>query len=165
MAFEFIKQPDIIDINVELRLRKFDKSEYVKALPWYQNPQVLYFSEGVTDTVYDMDIVNRMYKYLEAIGELYFIEVYESNSWFPIGDVTLSDKNMPIVIGNAKYWGKGIGKNVIGVLLRRARDIGLNKIYIPAIYKYNERSKKLFEAFGFVKVSENEKEESFELKI
>jgi RimJ/RimL family protein N-acetyltransferase len=165
MAFEDINQPEIIDINTGLRLRKFDESEYIKALPWYQDPQVLYFSEGITDKVYNMEIINRMYKYLGSIGELYFIELYEDNSWKPVGDVTLSDKNMPIAIGDPKYWSRGIGKDVISKLLERAKEIGIKKICIPQIYKHNARSKNLFTSFGFVKVSENEREESFELKI
>jgi uncharacterized protein GlcG (DUF336 family) len=78
-------------------------------------------------------MIKRMYTYLESIGELYFIEVYEGNTWIPVGDVTLSDKNMPIAIGEPKYWGRGIGKDVISKLLERAK-----KIIDAAEYKAKE---------------------------
>ena len=165
MAFCFIEQPKIIDVDEKLRLRKFDESEYAKAIPWYENPQVLLFSEGITDRVYDIEVLNRMYKYLGSIGEIYFIEVFEDGAWQAVGDVTLSDRNMPIVLGDEKYWGKGIGRRVIAALLQRAKNIGLEKIFIPAIYKYNDRSRNLFKSFGFVKIAENGKEESYEKKL
>ncbi|MFD3157665.1 GNAT family N-acetyltransferase [Haloimpatiens sp. FM7330] len=165
MAFKNIIQPQIISINENLRLRKPDKIEWKIALPWYQNPKVLYYSEGVTDKVYDMDIINRMYKYLSSIGELYFIEIFENSVWKPIGDVTLSEENMPIAIGDEKYWGKGIGKKVIRKLIERAKSIGLSKIYIPEIYLYNNRSQNLFTSMGFIEVSRNDKRRSYELNL
>lgn len=165
MPFKNIQQPNIINIQNDLRLRIINESQWHLALPWYQNQEVLYYSEGVKDKIYDMETIKKMYTYLNNIGELYFIEILENEQWNPIGDVTLSEENFPIVIGNKDYWGKGIGKKVISVLIDRAKRIGLRKIYIPAIYKYNERSRNLFTSFGFIKVSENEKEDSFELNL
>lgn len=163
MPLKEIKQPEIINIDEKLRLRILNKDNWSIALPWYQNAKVLYYSEGVTDKVYDMDMINRMYTYLEAIGELYFIELLENDSWKLIGDVTLSEENMPIVIGEEKYWSGGIGRKVIGKLIERAKVINLNKICVPQIYHYNESSRILFKSMGFVKVAENDKEESYEL--
>jgi RimJ/RimL family protein N-acetyltransferase len=165
MSFNNIIQPGIIEIDENIRLRRTDESEKETALPWYQNPKVLFYSEGMTEGTYDLDVINRMYKFLGTIGELYFIEALEDGSWKPIGDVTLSDKNMPIAIGDEAYWGKGIGKKVIGRLLDRAREIGIDRISIPAIYKYNDRSRNLFTSFGFIKIAEDEKEDSFELML
>lgn len=151
------EQPEIIQINKALRLKKTEQSEWEKALKWYQNKKVMYLSEGVNDKVYTMNEINRMYTYLDKIGELYFIEVFKDNTWKAIGDVTLSDKNMPIAIGDENYWGKGIGNKVIKTLLQRAKDIGMKKIEIQTIYHYNERSKNLFTSLGFKKNKENEK--------
>lgn len=106
-----------------------------------------------------------MYSYLSDNGELYFIEVLYEELWILIGDLTLSDKMMPIVIGNKKYWGKGIAKKVLKALIERAKNIGFSSIKLKGIYKYNERSKKLFTSVGFKKISENEKEEYYELKL
>jgi len=165
MAFKNIKQPPIININEELRLKTWGKDEWQVAISWYQNPQVLYYSEGVENRVYDLATINRMYNYLDSIGELYFIQALEEGKWETIGDVTLSEENMPIVIGDEKYWGKGIGKRVIGKLIERAKEIKLKRIFIPEIYKYNERSRNLFKFFGFEKVAEDHKGESYELKL
>lgn len=53
-----------------------------------------------------------MYNYLNNKGELYFIEVNENGKWKPIGDVTLWQEDMPIVIGEREYRGKGVGKKL-----------------------------------------------------
>jgi RimJ/RimL family protein N-acetyltransferase len=164
MPFLNIAQPDIIEIDEKLRLKKVCKDDYHLALKWYQNPRVLYYSEGVTDNLYDMNVINRMYEFLNGMGELYFIEVFE-DKWHAIGDVVLSEDNMPIVIGEDRYSGIGIGKKVIATLIVRAKVIGLEKIKIPAIYKYNDRSRNLFLSFGFTKVAENDNEESYELNL
>lgn len=163
MTIKDIIQPHTIIIDEYLRLKTPNRTEWEKALPWYQNPRVLYYSEGVTDKVYGMDIINRMYEYLSKIGELYFIEIYEENHWMAIGDATLSEANMPIAIGDEKYWGKGIGKKVIGKLVERAKEIKLKRICIPAIYTYNERSQNLVKSMGFVEVNSNDKEKTYEL--
>lgn len=165
MGIKEITQPDVIEIDKELRLRTPDKSQWEVALPWYENPKVMYYSEGVTDKVYDMEKIKGMYTYLGRVGELYFIEVLENGDWKPIGDVTLSEENMPIAIGEEAYWGKGIGKKVIGSLIERAREIGLKKLQVPSIYLYNSRSENLFTSLGFLEVSKNEKEKSFELVL
>ena len=162
-----IKQPEIIEITETLRLVKIDENQAEMALPWYQDREILYYSEGRShqEDGYSLEVVRKMYKYLGKIGELYFIEVLEDDKWYPIGDVTLSEENMPIILGDKKYWGQGIGKKVISTLIDRAKDIGLEKIHIPTIYKYNDRSRNLFKSFGFVKVAENEKEESYQLEL
>lgn len=165
MAIRNIEQPNVIIIDNELRLRKAREEEWKVALSWYENPKALYYSEGLIQEIYDMEIINRMYSYLSSIGELYFIEILEKDTWTPIGDITLSEENMPIIIGDEKYWGRGIGKKSVLALINRAESIKLDKIHIPTIYKYNERSKNLFISIGFIKVKEDEDSESYELKL
>lgn len=46
MAIDGIKQPEIIQINRELRLRKFD-GIYDFAFDWYQDEETVYLVDGV----------------------------------------------------------------------------------------------------------------------
>ncbi len=158
-----INQPEIIFIDYKLRVRSPKKEEWSTAVPWYSNPKVMYYSEGAKDKIYNIEEIIKMYEYLSNVGELYFIEVLEEMQWKSIGDVTLSEENIPIAIGEEAYWGKGIGTKVIAKLIERARAIGLNKISIPAIYHYNKRSQNLFKALGFIEIGENHNEKSYEL--
>ncbi|HHY34272.1 MAG TPA: GNAT family N-acetyltransferase [Firmicutes bacterium] len=150
MAILGYKQPEIIEIDDNLRLRAYD-GNFCQALPWYQDPVVYYNSEGITDPseIPDEDYVRRMYEYLSQNGECYFIEVLEGGEFVPIGDVTLKEENPPIVIGVPKYRGIGIGKKVMRAIIARARELGIKRFYNTAIYDYNTASRRLFESVGF----------------
>lgn len=78
----------------DLRLRPLIMPDDVTvALPWYQDPEVLYYSEGGESSVpYDFKRIEAMYHYLMNKAEVYIIEVKIKNSWLPIGDVSLSMK-------------------------------------------------------------------------
>ncbi|MGL4373110.1 MAG: GNAT family N-acetyltransferase [Turicibacter sp.] len=156
---------ELIQITDKLRLRMPNKSEWDKALPWYQNPKVMYLSEGVRNRVYEIENIYNMYEFLSTRGELFFIEVLEGIEWKAIGDVTLSEDNLPIAIGDEAYWGQGIGRLVISTLLQRAKEKQMKKISVPAIFHYNIASQRLFESLGFKKVGQNETEISYERRI
>ncbi len=145
----------ILDISENLRLRRIEKSDYKTALKWYQNKELLKISENITNRVYDMETINDMYDYLSSIGELYFIEIFDS-FWKPIGDVTLSKITMAILIGDTSYLEKGIGKKVIKCLLERAKMIGYTTIKLDGIYKFNKRSINLFRSCGFIYLNEDD---------
>ncbi len=164
MNSNIVHSPNYINIDGNLRLRTIIEEDYKLALPWYKNPKILYYSEGVTNRSYDLEIINKMYSYLKSIGEVYFIEILENNTWKAIGDAALSEENMPIVIGEEIYWGTGIGTKVIATLIKRAKYLNLRKISI-SIYKYNERSKNLFTSFGFIKTYDDHELDYYELKL
>lgn len=140
----------LIDITKGLRLRRYD-GNYDFALSWYQDEEMLRLVDGKDASVYDALKLARMYNYLNEQGELYFIEIQEEDEFKPIGDVTLCKDDLPIVIGESKYRGKGIGKQVIEVLKERARELGYTTLGVREIYNYNNASIRLFENVGFIK--------------
>lgn len=164
MPIENVIQPDIINIDKTLRIRNPLPQEWYMAVPWYHNPEVMYLSEGAKNKVYEIENIKCMYTILSNQGELYFIEALEEGTWKPIGDVGLSEKNLPIVIGDEKYWGHGIGRRVVNILIDRAKKLGLKKISIE-IFKYNNRSRNLFTSAGFTKVSGDEDCDYYELHL
>ena len=158
MPFLNITQPKIINIDETLRLRAYD-GDHTIAYTWYQDDVVRKFSEGITDPNIrlDEDWVALKLNSLSKSGELYFIEVLEENAYIPIGDVTLQENNPPIEIGVAKYRGIGIGTKVMQCLVKRAKEIGIKKIYNTGCYEDNFASQKMLENAGFVLV-EHDKE-------
>lgn len=166
MPLDQIEQPRIIQINEWLRLSAY-QGEHDFALAWYQDPEVYYNSEGIQDglSLPDMDYVDRMYLYLNAVSELYFIEVLEDGIFKPIGDTAVKAKNPPIVIGEKKYRGRGIGKLVLKMVIERAKTIGIEKIYDTVIFDYNLPSQKLHESLGYVCVGKKGKLLMYELNL
>ena len=147
MAIQGIKQPAVIQIDETLRLRRFD-GIFDFALDWYQDEEMVYLVDGKKQT-YSMEKLEQMYSYLNDMGELYFIEVLEDGKYRPIGDVTFWQEDMPIVIGEQNYRGKGIGRKIIAALADRGRELGYDKLYVEEIYAYNEGSRRCFESVGF----------------
>lgn len=159
------QKPKNLQIDERLRLVTPSKENWDIGLKWYQDKDILYNSEGVQGKVYDLETIYRMYSKLDELGELYFIEIMDEGVYKIIGDVTLSEENMPIVIGDKKYWGLGIGKKVILKLLDRAKELGYKSITIPEIYDYNNRSKRLFKSVGFKEFKTNKESKSYKIYL
>ncbi len=141
-------------IDDELRLRRFD-GNYDTGLPWYQDPETVLLVDGGGDP-YARSRVRRMYDYLAAHGELYWIEVRTEKNFTPIGDVTFWQEDMPIVIGLPQYRGRGIGGRVVATLCRRAEELNYNKVYVNEIYDFNEGSHRCFARAGFTAYEKTE---------
>lgn len=164
MPIKDINQPEIINIDSNLRLKKFD-NKFSFAFDWYQDEDTVKLVDGLNAKKYDFNTLKSMYQYLNNVGELYFIEILENNEFIPIGDVTFWKDDMPIVIGDKNYRNKGIGKKVIEALIGRAKELGYQEIKVREIYTYNIASQRLFESVGFKKSGNTANGFSYTLSI
>ena len=162
MPIPHISQPEILPIDETLRLRKFD-GFFDFAFDWYQDEETVYLVDGVRRP-YSRETLANMYHYLDAHGELYFIEIKENGVFRPIGDVTFSREDLPIVIGDRAWRGRGIGKKVIRTLIRRAGELGYETLGVSEIYDWNPASRRCFEHLGFRPVEKTEKGSRYEWK-
>lgn len=159
------KQPQIIDLGNGIRLAAYD-GRHEEALLWYTNPFVYYNSEGITDgPIPDPAYIDRMYSYLDQNSELYFIEVLSAGTYVRVGDVAIKPKNLPIVIGNDDFRGKGISKVVMNYAFKRLKDLGYHTVNESIVYKHNQTSKQMHESLGYVLIREDEKSYYFEKKL
>lgn len=163
MAISGIVQPDVIQITDELRLRKYD-GIYDFAFDWYQDEETVYMVDGVKKP-YSRETLTCMYEYLHKQGEMYFIEAIEDGEYKPIGDVCFWKDDMPIVIGEKAYRGKGIASKVIAALIVRGKELGYDTLCVNEIYDFNIVSRKCFEKMGFEAYEKTEKGSRFLLKL
>ena len=56
-------------------------------------------------------------------------------------------------IGEKEYWGRGIGSFMLQEAVSKAKEMGLQKIYLQVI-GHNSRAKKLYEKTGFQKTEQ-----------
>ncbi|MDO4371833.1 MAG: GNAT family N-acetyltransferase, partial [Clostridia bacterium] len=70
-------------VDREIRLIPYYRNDAV-SLPWYQDPDVCRQVDN-RDTPYDPDLLHRMYDFLSAHGDCYYIEYRGAL----VGDVTL----------------------------------------------------------------------------
>jgi GNAT superfamily N-acetyltransferase len=163
MPIEGISQPEILQIDSGLRLRRFD-GQYTFAFDWYQDAEMVYLVDGVKRP-YSFETLTAMYAYLNRHGELYFIEARCGDEFVPVGDVTFWQNDMPIVIGDPAFRGRGLGRKVIAALIERARSLGFSQLRVGEIYDWNPASQKCFMSLGFVPVQKTEKGSSYVLKL
>lgn len=162
MPMEGILQPEILQAEETLRLRRFD-DVFDFALEWYQDTETVKLVDGV-DVPYSPEKLAGMYHYLDKHGELYFIEILEEGCFKPIGDVCMWQNDLPIVISRP-YQRKGIGKRVLNLLIERAKQLGWSELRVNEIYHYNTGSRRLFESMGFTLWEEKEEGSSFVLTL
>lgn len=162
MPIQGICQPEIIPVDEEIRLRKYD-GVHDFAFSWYQDEETVYLVDGVK-SIYSRQQLARMYQYLDAHGELYFIEALDRGKFVPIGDVAFWKDDMPIVIGDQSYRGKGIGRKVIAALIQRGKALGYDSLHVNEIYEFNPVSRHCFESLGFQAYEKTEKGNRFVLK-
>ena len=163
MAIQGIEQPWIIQIDEMLRLRKYDGAHDF-AIAWYQDEETVWLVDGKREP-YTMGRLSGMYRYLNEAGELYFIEIGENGPYKPIGDVTFWQEDMPIVIGDPTYRGKGIGRKVISALISRGKTLGYDHLAVGEIYDWNESSRRCFEGCGFRACEKTEKGSRYRLNF
>lgn len=163
MPIAGIDQPAILPVGEGLRLRQYDGVQDF-ALPWYQDEELVWLVDG-DRKLYDEALLKKMYTYLNDHGELYWIEVEENGAWRPIGDVTFWQEDMPIVIGEAAWRGKGIGRRVIAALVQRGRALGYERLHVEEIYDWNEGSRRCFESVGFRVCEKTDKGSSYVLVL
>ena len=163
MAISGVDQPAFIQINETLRLRRYDGTADF-AFAWYQDPELVYLVDGVKKP-YSRETLYNMYTYLDQHGELYFIEVREGETFVPIGDVTFSQTDLPIVIGVPEYRGRGLGRQVILALMERGRQLGYETLGVREIYDFNAPSIRCFTACGFRPVERTERGWRYEAKL
>lgn len=155
MSIQGIDQPEFLQVDDQIRLRRYD-GVHDFALGWYQDPETVKLVDGV-ETPYSVERLNKMYTYLDQHGELYFIEALEDGVYVPIGDVTFWQEDMPIVIGEPRYRGRGIGRKVVSALVQRGKQLGYHRLYVDEIFDYNTGSRRCFESVGFRPCERREK--------
>lgn len=165
MAIDGITQPETIEIDDFVRLRRYT-DDCAFALEWYQDEETLWLVDGVR-IPYDLEKLYRMYHYLQGKGEVYFIEVRTdtASDYVPVGDVSFWQKDMPIVIGNKNFRGRGIGTKVVKALIKRGQKLGFPYLEVDEIYDYNTGSQRLFEGLGFQTIKTTDKGHGYRLLL
>ncbi len=163
MPINGTEQPEIIEIDDTLRLRRFD-CVFDFALEWYRDEETVWLVDG-DRKLYDEALLRRMYEWLDLEGELYFIEFLIDGVFRPVGDVTFWQEDMPIVIGEPSMRGKGIGRRVIAALVERGRALGYKELFADEIYDWNAGSRKCFESMGFEACEKTEKGQRYRLRL
>lgn len=143
-----IAQPKEIIVDERLSLVRY-YPYYKRTLQWYQDPALCKQVDNI-DYPYDKERLCRMYKYLSSRGECYYIKYKENGRFHLVGDISLCDGKISIVVCK-EYQNRHIGRKAVAAILSRASDIGLKHVDAE-IYDFNKQSIKMFTDIGFKKI-------------
>ena len=121
---------------------------YKTTLAWYQDLELCRQVDN-RDTVYDLDLLKRMYKYLNRQGDLFYIK-YKNRL---CGDVCLQSSGEVNIVIARPFQNKRIGRRVMGNIIRLAKEKQIPELYAE-IYAFNTQSQSMFQSIGFVKVDD-----------
>ena len=79
--------------------------------------------------------------------------------------MTFWQEDMPIVIGDPNYRGKGIGRSVIQALIQRGRMLGYDHLEVGEIYDWNKGSRRCFESLGFTPYEKTNEGHSYRMSL
>ena len=133
----------------ELELVPYDRLFLEKSWEWLNDPEVKY----LTDTS-DFTKENQEKWYLSLKKKEDYLVWGVMLNKVPIGVFGIKNIKEQVgeywgYIGNKNYWGKGLGKEVMRLLIERAKSVGLTGLYLKVI-PTNLRAIKLYEKVGFV---------------
>lgn len=134
---------------------------------WNADPEVLYWTEGDTDDrdlSYPPEAVHQIYGGVSQAAHCFLIEA----DGVPIGECWLQQMNLPDVramyppacdvrridmaIGEKAYWNRGIGTQMVRMLV----DFAFNGEHVDVLHcfceDYNHRSRRVWEKNGFTHV-------------
>lgn len=147
--------------GADIRLRPMAENDWDILVKWNSDPEVLYYSEGADVNSYNLEDVQSIYRSTSKNAFCFIIELAGN----PVGECWLQKMNLEklikkypgldsrridLMIGEKQYWGKGIGTEVIRLLLRFGfLEEKAAIIFGCGVADYNVRSFKAFQRAGF----------------
>lgn len=134
-------------VDEKIRLIPYYRNDEV-SLPWYQDPVLCKQVDNI-DHIYDLEDLHRMYDFLCANGDCYYIE-YKGTL---VGDVSLRNNSELAIVICSEYQNRHIGRRCIADMLKLAREKGMDSVRAE-IYAFNEQSRTMFLSLGFVQTGD-----------
>jgi RimJ/RimL family protein N-acetyltransferase len=142
-------------LNEEVRFAEFDEEFFRLSGVWLSDPEI----SLLTDTPAISDIARETWfrQLPDRRDYLIFGVAFDS---IPVGVCGLKNISNNLsgeywgYIGEKKYWGLGIGSEMVEFILKIAEDLNLKKVYLSVI-SHNNRAINLYLKHGFRTLIEN----------
>ena len=123
---------------------------YKTTLAWYQDLDLCKQVDN-RDAVYDLELLKRMYNYLNKRGDLFYIK-YKNRL---CGDVCLQPSGEVNIVIAKPFQNRHIGRRVMNEIIQLAKEKDIQELHAE-IYTFNTQSQKMFQSIGFKKVDDEQ---------
>lgn len=132
------------------KIKIADKKYFAR---WWRDKELLKLTSGILKPISDKEVNKYFQNILRSKKDRHFIITLNGEV---IGHISLAKKKnnwheIQIVIGEKKYWGKGYGSRAIKLLMKKAKRLGISKIYLE-VRPTNIRAIRAYERSDFRKV-------------
>lgn len=137
----------------KVNLRKIINNDIEHFSVWWRDMSLIRLTSGNIELISDEKVKRYFKEILDNKTNHHFMIDVDNHT---IGHVSLSMRQggwyeTQIVIGNNKYLGQGYGSKAINLLLSKAKEIGLSKIYLE-VRPENTRAINAYTKCGFKEV-------------
>lgn len=137
----------------DILLRKIRKTDINYFSKWWRDKELLKLTSGILNLILDKEVDKYFKNILNNKKDRHFMIILNGKV---IGHISLTERQngwyeTQIVIGEKKYWGKGYGSGAIKLLIRKAKRLGIFKIYLE-VRPTNIRAIRAYEHCGFQKI-------------
>ena len=137
----------------KITLRKIKIADRKYFARWWRDKELLKLTSGILKPILDKEVDKYFQNILRNKKDRHFIIALNGKV---IGHISLDKRGdswheIQIVIGEKKYWGKGHGTRAIKLFIRKAKRLGISKIYLE-VRPTNIRAIRAYERCGFRKV-------------
>jgi len=136
---------------VKIILRKLTNDDWTYFAKWWKDPELISMTSGNPEKFSDAAIKKQVQEMVnDARAHHWLIETANR----VVGHINLcrmtkSKAELQIVIGEKEYWGKGIGKKAIELVLENGKNLSYKEIYVE-VRPENLRARKLYKSAGFI---------------
>ena len=144
-----------------LRLRPLTEADWPTLQTWYEDPDVLYWSEGDPVLSRTLDETKAIYRAVSQTAFVFLVLLHDE----PIGDAWLQRMNLPLiqarfdpevdlrridlVVGRKDLWSRGWGTRIIALLTQLGFDDGAEAVFACDIKPDNVRCLGAFRRNGY----------------
>ena len=136
-----------------ISLRKITPTDKKYFARWWGDKELLKLTSGILKRVSDKEADKYFQNILKTKDDYHFMIVLNKKT---IGHISLAKRRnswyeTQIIIGEKKYFGKGYGSKAIGILIKKAKRLGISKVYLE-VRPNNTKAIRAYEKCGFQKV-------------
>ena len=137
----------------KITLRKIKLLDIKHFAKWWMNKELLKLTSGILKPISNQEVEKYFLAMLRSKNDYHFMIIVNKKV---IGHISLVKRKnnwyeTQIIIGEKRYWNKRHGTKAIQILIKKAKRLGIPKIYLE-VRPGNLRAINAYENCGFVKI-------------
>jgi RimJ/RimL family protein N-acetyltransferase len=135
----------------KITLRKIKSTDKKYFAYWWRDKELLKLTSGILKLISDKEIEKYFLAMMNSSTDYHFMILLDRKV---IGHIVLAKRrngwyDTQIIIGERQYWGRGYGTKAIKLVLKKAKELRIPKIYLE-VRPTNTRAIAAYKNSGFI---------------